>query len=257
MRINCVIAIGLVLVACNKEPKDFNIRVESPNIGTQQVTAVYTTEDGNRRSISVAAVDGAFEFVGSSSTPSVVEIFTSNKQLYAAVIAQNGESITLRGTDNGFEVEGSERAHLFANYKPGNDTIGLPADVRNAIDIVYTEHSRDNRPVFEAPELIIGRDSVTTLPAEGVWVFTSSMNERTESLLDTLRARAKMEPPLRDVFISTDTISWRIYTRRDSATWTQAMLPDGPLALRGILTSTPLLVEVDSLGVVTRVQSLE
>lgn len=256
-RISRVLAIGLMVSACSHEPQEFRIKVEAPIIGTQQITAVYTTDDGNRRSISVPAVEGAFELVGSSSIPSVIEIFTSNKQLFAAIIAKNGESLTLREVEGGFDVEGSETAQILANYKLGNDTIGMPIEVRQAIDIVYTEHSREDYPKFEAPELIFGRDSIATLPVEGVWVFTSSLSERTGSLLDTLKVRSKEEKPVRDVFIGTDTVSWRIYTRRDSATWTQAMLPDGPLKLRGILTSTPLLVEVDSLGGVTRVQRLE
>lgn len=256
-RLFLIIAMGLAMVACKDKPRDFNVKVEAPGIGTQQVTVVYTTDDGNRRSISLPSVNGQFEFSGSSSSPSIIEIFTSSKQLYTAVIAQNGESLVLRAIDGGFQVDGSERSNVLANYKPGTDTVGMSAEVRRAIDVVYTEHSRDNMPTFISPEVIIGRDSVTTFEAEGVWVFTSSLNERTKSVLDTLRARADVTKNVRDIFVSTDTVSWRVYTRRDSATWTQAMLPDGPLKLQGILTSTPLLVEVDSLGVVKRTQRLE
>ncbi len=256
-RLFLIIAIGIALVACKRQPQEFNVKVDAPGIGTQQVTVVYTTDDGNRRSISLPAVNGQFEFSGSSISPSVIEIFTSNKMLFAALIAQNGESVTLQKADSVIEVHGSDRARMLVNYKPGSDTIGLPAEVRQAIDIVYTEHSREQWPKFESPELVIGRDTVATLDAEGVWVFTASLTERTSSVLDTLRARSEITSNVRDVFISTDTVSWRVYTRRDSATWTQAMLPDGPLKLRGILTSTPLLVKVDSLGTVTNVQRLE
>ncbi|MDE6818392.1 MAG: hypothetical protein K2J09_04375, partial [Muribaculaceae bacterium] len=62
---------------------------------------------------------------------------------------------------------------------------------------------------------------------------------------------------MRDVYVSADRRQWLKNSRSDSATWTCALMPDAPLVLRGILTSMPCLVEVDSAGSVLRVQRLE
>lgn len=82
--------------------------------------------------------------------------------------------------------------------------------------------------------------------------------ERTPAVLDSMRKYSKIDTiPVRDVYVSGDLSQWRLYTNRDSATWTQGLMPDAPLVFSGILTSTPCFVEVDSAGVVKRVQRLE
>lgn len=252
----CVVLAALC--ACRKGSDGFTVTVDVPEIGTQQMTVVYTTDNGNRNAMSMPSVNGAFEFKVSGASTSIVEIFTSTKQLYAALIAENGDHITLRSSEGRLQADGSEMSQQLLNYRPGDDVSALPEEVRNAVAIVYPRSERTDWPEFTAPELIIAKDSVMTPDKPlGVWFFTSSDNQRTSMLLDTIRAYAARKAPVYDVFIGVDTTMWRMAIRRDEPTWTQGLAPDAPLVLDGILTSTPLLVEVDSAGTVRRTQRLE
>lgn len=251
-----VVIIGLS--ACSKKSKGFSVSVDAPAIGTQQITVIYTTPDGNRRLIRVPSINGEFEFEGSSSSPSIVEIFTSNRRLFAALIAEDGDKIELSASDSGFDVSGSKRSQQLLDYKPGDDLNELSAEVRRAVELVYAEAVAPDTICFpDSIELIMGKNRVKEFGAEGVWVFTSSGNERTSTLLDSLRAYAAGKRPLRDVFVGGDTVVWRMAVRRDSATWTQAMMPDAPIVLNGILRHMPSMIEVDSAGVIIRNQRLE
>lgn len=257
-RLLYMLGAALALVGCKGEPKAFHVNVNVPTIGTQQISVIYTTDDGNRRSMSMPAVNGSFKFSGQNASVAIIETYTTHKQLLFALLAKNGDKIKLTANDNGeYVVEGNNDAQLLVNYKPGNDTIGFPYEVRKAIDVIYKVQSREDWPKFRSPELIVGKNRLDTFACEGIWVFTASKSERTKSVLDTIRKHAALDAPVRDVFVGTDTVNWRVITRKDSANWTQAMLPNGPLALDSILTSTPVLVQVDSLGSVIRVQRLQ
>lgn len=254
-----VFVAALLLTACKEEKEILKVSVSASDIGTQQMTVVYTTPDGNRASFSLPAVNGAFDFEIDAPAPSVIEIFSaSNKALFAPLIGENGESITLRRVDGALKAEDSSRSQQLIDYKEGDSISGFSPEVRDAIRIVRLKASRTDWPRFTSPELVIAKDSVLTPEAEGLWVFTSTDFQRTSMLLDSLRAYAdRKSPPLRDVFVGTDLAMWRMAVQRDSATWLQALSPDAPLVLSGILTSTPMLVEVDSAGTVLRTQLLE
>ncbi len=240
--LSVAIVLILSLSAC-KEAAGYKVLVEASDIGTQQITVVSTTADGNRRVQSMPAVDGRFEFSGQAPEGSVVEIFTSNRQLYAALLVHDGENVVLKSDGVDKQVEGSDGSRQLLAYKAGDDVESLPAEVRDAVRLIYAENLPADSLRFAAPELIMGRDSVMTFDAEGVWVFTSSVNERTGMVLDTLRAYAGREGrPLRDVFVSGDTVAWRLAVRGDSATWTQGMMPDAPVVYRGVLRWIPSLI---------------
>lgn len=226
--------VAAALAGCSGD-KTFEVEVDIPAIGTQEMTVVYTVGNGNRAVVKVPALEGKFSFEGAGAPESTVEIFKANKRLFASFPVVNGQKFRLLADGDSLYLEDSGAVVLTAYA-----------------DTVVTDW-----PEFVSPELIMGTDSVQTFAPEGVWVFTASVQERTEALMDTLRAYAKEKKPLRDVYVSADITQWRMFTQRDSATWTQAMLPDGPVALKGILLSTPCLVEVDTAGVVSRIQSLE
>lgn len=254
-------AVCAVLASCGGAD-EFEIKVDSQGIGTQLMTVVYTLPDGNRVVNSFPAVDGKFEFTGASAELSIVEIFTSNKQLYATLIATNGDKIALYGDKEGNKrVEGSELSaqllQLATTYSDTIDYTTQPAIVQQVLRDIYSTTSRTDTAKFISPELYIGRDSTKVFEAEGIWVFTSSVEERTSELLDTLRKYHGDKQHVRDVWVGNDTSQWRAMTRNDSAKWTQAMLPDAPLQLKAHLRSTPVIIEVDSTGNVIRVQSIE
>lgn len=226
--------VAAVLTGCGGD-KTFEVEVDIPAIGTQEMTVVYTSGNGNRAVIKVPALEGKFSFEGIGVPESTVEIFKANKRLFASFPAVNGQKLKLVADGDSLYLEDSQTVVVTAYA-----------------DTVVTAW-----PKFVSPELVMGVDSVHTFEPEGVWVFTASVQERTAALTDTLKAYAKGKKPLRDVYVSADMTQWRMFTQRDSATWTQALLPDGPVALKGILLSTPCLVEVDTAGVVSRVQRLE
>lgn len=248
----------LLLAACSG-PDSFRVSVEAPEVGTQEMRVVYTTPSGQRATQVVAAINGSFEFEGSSPEPAVVEIYNARKRLFATVIAADGDNVklTVPAGDEPMRVEGSELSARLLSYIAG-DTVGeLPPAVARAIDLTQTVHSRSVWPKFISPEVIISKDSVYTFPAEGIWIFTAADLERSRQVMDTIRLYAKRKLPVRDIYVAADTTNWRLATRRDSASWSQAMMPDAPLVLGEIVRSTPCLVEVDTAGTVLRVQSLQ
>lgn len=248
--------IPLALVACSKPAPHFTVSADLPQIGTQSLTAVYTTDDGNRHAVPVTAVEGKFEFEGKSEDPALVEIFTSKGLLYSALIVQNGEHISLSGTPGNFKAEGNDLAQRLLDYKEGDDTIGLSLEVRRAIESLYLTAALPTAK-FISPEVFIKADSVFTFPVEGIWVFTSDDKQRTPELLDTLRHYAKQKDVnVRDIYIGCDMWQWKTLIRRDSATWTQALSPDAPVILNGVISSTPVLLVVDSAATIVRKELL-
>ena len=226
--------LGLLMIAlfvgCSNKT-EFEIEAEVPSVGTQEITVVYTLSDGNRAVRKVAAIDGRFAFSGECVDSTSIEIFTANKLLLAAFGARIGEKLTLRADGDSLIIDGRTVLREFPMEQPA-DSVRFPAI-----------------------HLLVAMDSTATLEPVGVWVFTSSVKERTPSVMDTIRAYDKKR--MRDVYVSADRRQWLKNSRSDSATWTCALMPDAPLVLRGILTSMPCLVEVDSAGSVLRVQRLE
>lgn len=230
------VAACLAVAGCGGE-KSFRVEIDVPAIGTQEVTVVYTTADGDRSVIRVPAIDGRFEFEGRGGEQSTVELYRANKTLFAAFAVSDGEKVKLESEGDSLFVSGTD------DFRP--------------VVTAYADTVVSSWPEFVSQELIITRDSSHVYEPEGVWFFTSNSQERTHSVLDSIKAYVEADKIVRDVYVSTDLTQWRIITRPDSATWTQGLLPDGPLALDGILLFTPCLVEVDSAGVVSRVQRLE
>lgn len=253
---------ALLLSSC-ADHESFSVEVDAPQLGTQLITVVHTLPSGNRAVTTTPAVDGKFSFECKSPEPSVVELYTGNKSPFAQIIAANGDKVKYRvDADGNISVDGSELTaelvRLAANYSDSLPASATSSVIAEALHSMYHNSSRNDWPKFTSPELFIHEDSVITLAPEGVWVFTAFDEERTSALLDTLRHYHKRKDvDVRDVWVGVDTLHWRAVTRNDSAKWTQAMLPDAPLILEGILRHTPALVEVDTAGTVLRVHNFE
>lgn len=231
-----VFALGVCLLTACGGKKEFRVSVDVPKVGTQAMTVVYKTAGGERVVSRMPAIDGKFEFTGQSADTTMVEIFTAKKALFASFPVADGMDVELLSSGDSLYVAGS----------------GLPVVTSFADSITASW------PKFSELELVILHDSVATFPPEGIWFFSSSNTERSKAFLDSIRRYAKVDSPaVRDVFVSADLSQWRLYANRDSATWTQGLLPDAPLALRDILQFTPCLIEVDTAGTVLRVQRLE
>lgn len=217
-----IFSLLLLLIGCTNAPS-FSVEIESSTLGTRKLEVVYTLPDGNRAALEPVAVDGKMQFEGSSSEPSLVEIFTQQGALLMRFMAVNGDKITITdGSDGSYVVSGNSH-ELAAN-----------------IDAQPVEIDKLN-----VPALIVDRDSSKTVALSGVWVFTSSQDERRGAVMDSIKQYRKT---VRDVYIGSDFEEWRVITRYDSATWQQGLLPAPPAAV----TSTPLLVVTDSAGHILR-----
>lgn len=224
-----LIVISLMCASCGKS-KQFRVEIDSQTVGTQKLTVLYTQPDGHRVMLEPTAVDGHAEFTGNAPETSFVEIFTSSGAKFIDFTAKNGDKIRITFTGDSLRVEGV--------------TTTLPSDTVSAAEIVEK---------FVAPSIITGKDSSEVWEAEGIWIFTSNAKERTSAVMDSIRANKKR---VRDVFIGPDYNAWRDIVRFDSATWKQGLLPEGPVDLPA-LTSTPLLIEVDSAQTIIKKQSLK
>ncbi len=219
----------LLLAACG-EKNQLNVEAEIPAVGTQAITVVFTTGDGNRGVLTVPALDGKFDFSIECNDSTDIELFTANKNLLAAFSGRKGEALTLSSQGDSLVIDGREVRRSFEA-----DTLA-------------------QWPEFPELELIAGDDSVALFKPEGVWFFTSSQQERTEAVIDSMKAYKASR--VRDVFIGADHYYWNNVRRRDTTKWSHALMLDAPVKLRGILTHTPCLIEVDTAGTVLRVQRL-
>lgn len=214
----------LLLASCGSKPI-VEIGGEVPSLGTQELTVVYTVGNGDRAVLKVPAVNGKFEFAAQCADTTDIEIFTANKQLFVAFGTTRGEKLEMSAYADSLVIDG----HKLLREFPAEEIADYPE--------------------FPALELLVDIDSTTLLPPQGIWVFTSSQAERTDAVMDTLR---KNTDNVREVYVSADWRTWRTICRDDSAKWTHALMPDAPLRLKGILTATPCLIEVDSAARILR-----
>lgn len=219
----------LLLAACGNKNR-VNVEADIPSVGTQAITVVYTGADGNRGVSIVPALDGKFEFSVECTDSTEIELFTANKNLLAAFSGYKGDDLKLNAAGDSLYIDGRTVLRSFASAS-------------------VTEW-----PEFPELELIVGDDSVASFKPEGVWFFTSSQQERTPAVLDSMKAYKAAR--VRDVFIGADQYEWNMIRRGDSLKWSRALMPDAPVRLRGILSYTPCLIEVDTAGTVLRIQRL-
>lgn len=216
-------AIAAIALSACSGPNGFKVKIDDSSLGTQMLTAVYTLPDGNRAAADITIVDGRGEFLCSTLSPTDVELFLSSGRDYVA-----------------FHASGSENVSVSSN-----------SDIKGAEIIPLSVIALSDSVSFVAPEVFVGVDSVETFPAEGVWVFTSSREQRSKAVMDTIKA---YKSSVRDVVLALDWQDYRDITRRDSATWLHGMMIDAPQKVDA-LTFTPALIEVDSTGI-KRIQRL-
>ncbi len=219
----------LILTACGEKNR-VNVEAEVPSVGTQAITVVWTTPDGNRGVKTVPALDGKFEFTVECMDSTEIELFTANKNLLAAFSGRKDENLKLSSRNDSLYIDGRE------------------------VRTYFSAPSVNEWPEFPELELICGDDSVALFKPDGVWFFTSSQQERTPAVIDSMKAYKASR--VRDVFIGADQYQWKTINRQDSIKWQRVLMVDAPLRLKGILTHTPCLVEVDTSGTVIRVQRL-
>ncbi|MDE6512925.1 MAG: hypothetical protein K2L05_01925 [Muribaculaceae bacterium] len=227
-----IILAGLCAACSHKQ--EFSVEADIPRVGTQEITVVYTTPDGNRAVLTIPAIGGKFEFAGECADSADVEIFSANKQLLAAFGVRMNEQLKLVEEGDSLRFDGVPDRLIIRQFTAKADT---------------------TRRKFPELDLIVGYDTVAHFEPGGVWFFSSNRAERTSSFIDSIKAYDVQR--VRDVYVSAELRQWMNNCRADSFKWQQGLMPDAPLRLDSILTVMPCLIEVDSTGMVLRVQRLE
>lgn len=228
-----LIAMMCCCASCSKK-QEFKVEAEIPRVGTQELTVIYTTPTGDRAVMAIPAIGGRFEFSGECQDSADVEIFSANKQLLAAFGVRLNDDLKLKADGDSLWFDGLTDRKILRKFEVETDTATR---------------------FFPELELIVGYDTLAQFEPEGVWFFSSNREQRTEAFIDSVKSYDQKK--VRDVYVSADLREWIYYCRADSMKCRQALMPDAPLKLEGILTSIPCLIEVDSLGTILRFQRLE
>lgn len=108
------IAAMLTLSACG-DRKRFSVEAKIDDLGTQNLTVVWrSVPDGALTVREVTAVGNAFSFEGSSSEPTLVEVYTAQRVPVMKFMVAGGDEIRLRGPGHDLRVSGSEVGQRFA-----------------------------------------------------------------------------------------------------------------------------------------------
>lgn len=130
----------LTLCACGRKTA-FTVEAKIDDLGTQNLTVVWrSAPDGTLAVREVTAVGNAFSFEGSTSEPTLVEVFTAQKVPVMKFMVAGGDEIRLRGTGQDLRVSGSEVGEKFAEAL---NRIYLEPDHTDAIAQYVRENPAD------------------------------------------------------------------------------------------------------------------
>ncbi len=137
----------LLLNACGDNDK-FQVKGTIPGIGTQNLRIVYCSMGAIRSEI-VTVVDDKFSFEGSSITPTIVEVFTSDRILLGRLIAENGdhlECVLDKSSPYKLSVKGNKDSQRWATFLGENEPIFAtkdPIKINQLISKYVTSHKED------------------------------------------------------------------------------------------------------------------
>ena len=135
-----------VLSSCGSD--NFRITGDFKEFGTQNIRFLYIVDDAAKL-YSMPAVDGKFDYIGSSENPAIVELYNRNMELITRVVAENGDEIEISGNakepcrldvsgssinEDWFEWQNENADILLANNRPA---------IENAIE-KYVAKNNDN-----------------------------------------------------------------------------------------------------------------
>lgn len=101
---------------------EFRLDAVSDDIGTQNVTLIYSSGDSYRVE-SVPAIDGQFSITGNLSAPAFVEVYTGNGSLLGEFIAEGGDHIEARFSalnPENISIKGNKDAETLAKFLKEN-----------------------------------------------------------------------------------------------------------------------------------------
>lgn len=142
-----VLVISLILSSCGDDSQ-FRITGSIDGLGTRHVYIMYVA-DGSVNRFMTTAIDGKFVIDGVSSDYTVVEIFSSTKELVGRVLAKNGQTIECSFNPDDYyamKIKGNKPTEQWGRFLNENSKVlstGTPAEV-NALVKKYVVDNRDN-----------------------------------------------------------------------------------------------------------------
>lgn len=142
------------LTACSGS-KEFRLDAASDDIGTQNVTVIYSAGDGYRIE-SVPAIDGQFSLTGSLSSPTFAEVYTSSGSLLGECIIEGGDHIKARFSalnPENIKIEGNDDAELLAEFLKDNRPLVVGDDI-DGLNRAIEDFVRKNPKRFASTVLL-------------------------------------------------------------------------------------------------------
>lgn len=129
----------------------FTVIAKVENLGTQNVRAIYRSDD-KVNVITSMALDGAFQFTAVAKEPVLIDLYTGSRALIGRVVACNGETVEVsyRLNEPGFmTAKGDRISESLARFITDNSKIIDSGDGRAVNEAVarYCESHRDDRAV--------------------------------------------------------------------------------------------------------------
>jgi hypothetical protein len=144
----------LLLTGCSGS-REFRLDAATDDIGTQNVTLVYYA-DGAYHQEEVSAIDGNFTYIGTTSEPTFVEIYTSSTSLLGEFIVEGGDHIKARFSrlnPENVTIKGNKDSEMLADFMKENRKIFDKNDV-NAINRAIEAFVRENPKRFLSTVLL-------------------------------------------------------------------------------------------------------
>lgn len=129
----------------------FTVIAKVENLGTQNVRAIYRSDD-KVNVITSMALDGAFQFTAVASEPVLIDLYTGSRALIGRVVACNGETVEVsyRLNEPGFmTAKGDRISESLARFITDNSKIIDSGDIKAVNEAVarYCESHRNDRAV--------------------------------------------------------------------------------------------------------------
>lgn len=142
------------LTACSGS-KEFRLDAASDDIGTQNVTVIYSAGDGYRIE-SVPAIDGQFSLTGSLSSPTFAEVYTNSGSLLGEFIVEGGDHIKARFSalnPENIKIEGNDDAELLASFLKDNRQL-ISTDDSDGLNRAIEAFVKENPKQFASTVLV-------------------------------------------------------------------------------------------------------
>lgn len=152
--IAALLVTGWLLAGCSGS-REFRLDVASDDIGTQNVTLIYSA-DGAYHVENIPAIDGQFTATGSLSYPTFVEVYTSSGSLLGELIIDGGDHVEARLSalnPENISIKGNKDAETLAKFLDENRKL-VEGDDFDGLNRAIEAFIRENPDRFVATVLL-------------------------------------------------------------------------------------------------------